>query len=755
MKELNLIFLSCIFIASTLYSQNRTATGEGNNPMNAEWGSTGTPTLRIMDASFEDGISEPTGMDRPNPRTISNDIFDQDSDMPNSIGLSDFWWQWGQFIDHDITAIHSDPSEFFPIYVPMGDPQFDPFHTGDVMIPQSRAMEHDGTGTDVANPRAYTNEISTWIDASSIYGSDDYTMNYLRSFVDGKLKMSDGNYLPFNTTTGEFTDPVDPLAPSMANENPFISKLYLSGDERANEQTALLAMHTLFAREHNRLCDELILSHPTWSDEEIFQRARKIVGAYIQRITMEEWLPTAGIDLMPYMGYDLYSDPSLSPIFSGAAFRLGHTMIPSSLKRLDNNGEEISAGDLQLKFAFFNPLVLNNEGGMEPIFKGMALQLQQEVDNKVVGDIRNFLFGPPGSGGLDLAALNINRGRDMGLPDFNTVRTEIGLDAYSSFTEITSDSDLATIMENLYGDINEIDPWVGMLAEDHMSGKAFGETIFVILKEQFERLRDTDWYWFENDPEFSPSEILEIKSTNLADIIRRNTNIENIQNDIFMAQAHQECIVDEYYGCVGCYENGQPEPINLSTQVLANGYFLKWRPVPGSVACQINGGLVGGPQVNINIYGTEPEQKYISASVLQAGQTYQWRVRCGCQLNPTIIAGSWSDYKYFTNTFPAALDINNLEALNEDVLKFGGFDAQNNFAPNPFSNTSIISLNPDLNGQNKVLYMYNTAGNLVDTYSSSDNVIEISKGKKSSGIYFFHIISEESGFIQKGKVIIN
>ena len=371
MKRALLCMLS-LGLLITLNAQNRTADGTGNNAMHFDWGSAGSSIDRLMPADYGDQISTPNGLDRPNPRTLSNVIFDQGVAMPNVMTLSDFWWQWGQFVDHDITEVPGDASEPFPIPVPFGDPYFDPFGTGTETISQTRAAEHLGTGTSVVNPRLHTNNITAWLDGSGVYGSDEPRTNYLRSFIDGKLRMSASNYLPFNTTTGEISDPVDPLAPNMANENPFVSKYYVAGDVRANEQTALLSMHILFAREHNRLCDVLKADDPALNDEEIFQLARKYVGAYIQQITFSEWLPSAGLSLNPYLGYDMNANPALTAEFSGSAFRLGHTMIPTDLLRHDNNGDPIAAGALPLKFAFFNPLILFNEGGLAPIFKGMA-----------------------------------------------------------------------------------------------------------------------------------------------------------------------------------------------------------------------------------------------------------------------------------------------------------------------------------------------------------------------------------------------
>jgi len=194
---------------------------------------------------------------------------------------------------------------------------------------------------------------------------------------------------------------------------------------------------------------------------------------------------------------------------------------------------EISEGHLGLRDAFFNPSRITNEGGIDPVIRGLATQVMQEVDTLLVDDIRNFLFGPPGSGGFDLASLNIQRGRDHGLMDYNMMRMAYGLRRIRKFSDITSDTDLADSLETLYGDVNNIDAWVGCLAEDHVSGSSVGPLVKAMLLEQFGRLRDGDRFWYEN--QFYKEERAELESTKLSDIIRRNTDITNIQNNVFVA----------------------------------------------------------------------------------------------------------------------------------------------------------------------------------------------------------------------------
>ena len=145
--------------------------------------------------------------------------------------------------------------------------------------------------------------------------------------------------------------------------------------------------------------------------------------------------------------------------------------------------------------------------------------------------MRNFLFGPPGAGGFDLAALNLQRGRDHGLADYNTARVAYGLEPVVSFAQITSDVQLQQALADAYGDVNNIDLWAGGLAEDHLSGGSVGPLFGAILVDQFERVRDGDRFWFERD--LNRRTLRQVRSTTLADVISRNTSTTNLQDNVF------------------------------------------------------------------------------------------------------------------------------------------------------------------------------------------------------------------------------
>ncbi|MCB0685678.1 MAG: hypothetical protein KDC53_04110 [Saprospiraceae bacterium] len=540
------------------YAQIRSYDGYGNNLAHPDWGSAGSALRTLTPYAYGDGISTPTGTDRPNPRTISNELFAQLESIFDGHSLTDYTWVFAQFIDHDLTLVGDSGQEPAFISVPSCDPVFDPSCTGSSLIPMMRSKPVEGTGTDATNPRQFANEISAYLDGSAVYGSDVHRANWLRSFVDGKLKVSEGDLLPFNTMDGELNGATDATAPEMDMVNTVQKRYFVAGDKRANENVMLTAMHTLFVREHNRLCDEIKGKQPGATDEQIYQKARKMLGGFIQNIVYSEWLPNMGVILEDYSGYRPDINPSISNVFSAAAFRFGHTLLSSHLLRMNDECETVPQGDITLRSAFFNPQMVV-ASGIEPLVKGMSAQVQQMLDCKVIDDVRNFLFGPPGMGfGMDLVSININRGRERGLPDYNSIRSMLGLGRVKTFGEIVGNLEEAKTMEDLYRSVDQVDPWVGMLAEEHMPGAMFGESIMTIMKEQFRALRDGDRFYFEIDPELTAEDKTEIRNTTLAYIIMRNTELQSMQKNVFvMERKCHEIALDERHLAM----NVAPNPI--------------------------------------------------------------------------------------------------------------------------------------------------------------------------------------------------
>jgi hypothetical protein len=504
----------------------RSYDGTNNNTSSlsrTEWGATDVPLLRELPAQY--GSADPYnamgGEDRPSPREISNALCDEPVTIFNSRNLSAFVYVWGQFLDHDISLTPTGDSEYVPITLPDDEPLF----TED--IPFFRSEIYPETG--VINSRQQYNLVTAWIDASMVYGSDSARASWLRTFQNGKLKTSEGNLLPWNTLSGEEWDAIDLYAPSMANDSDHTVKTYVAGDVRAAEHPGIAALHTLFVREHNRICD-MYIAQGFSDDETIYQLARKAVGALIQRITFQEFLPALGISLPDYAAYNKQVRPDLTNTFATAGYRLGHTMVADEIALRNNNCEPGDPGELEPVDVFFQPQLLV-DFGIDPFLHGFASHKQYETDTKINSVLRNFLFG--GGFGIDLASINIQRGRDHGLPDYNSVRQYYTGTSVTSFSQITSDTAKATALENLYGDVNDIDLWVGQLAEDLLPGKSVGKTFNAILGSQFQKLRDGDFYFYTHDP-YLPNGLRNlVKESKFSDVIKRNTSLTNLQERVF------------------------------------------------------------------------------------------------------------------------------------------------------------------------------------------------------------------------------
>ena len=504
--------------AATFPLEFRTIDGFGNNLTQPDWGAADTAFLRLAPANYGDGSESPAGANRLSARLISNVCAAQVESLANNRQVTDYLWQWGQFLDHDINETPvADPSEAFDIPVPADDALFDPNGSGTQTIPLDRSsyVMIDGA-------RQQIHEITAFIDASNVYGADEERAAALRTLDGtGRLLTSDGDLLPFNDAG---------LDNAPANSPNF----FLAGDIRANEQVGLTAMHTLFMREHNYWAAEYASLRPEADGEAIYQFARAIVTAEMLAITYREFLPILlGSDAVPpYRGYDSTINPGIANEFATAAYRVGHSMLSETLLRLDADGGESANGHLSLAEAFFNPQHILDEG-IDSVLRGLAAQAAQRIDNYVVDSVRNFLFGPPGAGGFDLAALNIQRGRDHGLADYNTLRTAFGLPAVASFTAINPDPEVALNLAAAYANVDDIDAWVGGLAEQPINGGLVGETWSAILVDQFRRLRDGDRFWYQA---YLPGPLVElVEQQTLNRIIRRNTVVgDELRPNVFL-----------------------------------------------------------------------------------------------------------------------------------------------------------------------------------------------------------------------------
>ena len=543
---------------SSTINKFRTIDGTCNNLNNPTLGAAFTPFRRLLSPVYEDGISQPLGYDqafvehrpfkspRPSPRLISNDIIrDLNIDQP---GATYMLMQWGQFLDHDYAYLIESSTlsgeeiecntcepmgECVPIPVPRDDPQF-----GVGTIQNGNCLSFIRSGVSYVSiagirysPRQQLNQITHWVDASNVYGSLSEEQPILRLFVNGLLREG-----PHPGTLPE--DPNPRLA------CPGDTPCFRGGDLRANEQVVLTVMHTIFLREHNRIARQLGRLNPQWDDERIYQEARKIVGAIAQVITFQEYLPEIlgreNLDCLlgNYTGYDATIDGSIANSFATAAYRFGHSQIQEGFNRVDVNGNVLSP--LPLVNAFFNPQAFFDNGGTDTFLRGLLRQQSRNIDEFVTTTLTNRLFERKEEVGMDLASLNIQRGRDHGLPSYRMFRNfctrKFGLRGQ------IENSITRRRLRELYNSEDDIDLWVGGLAETPLPGARIGPTFACIFAITFKGLREGDRFYYENPGVFTPEQLNEIKKASLSRVICDNgDDIREVQPNAFSTTEEQNC----------------------------------------------------------------------------------------------------------------------------------------------------------------------------------------------------------------------
>ncbi|XP_078669070.1 peroxidasin-like isoform X2 [Branchiostoma floridae x Branchiostoma belcheri] len=551
------------------HQRYRSFDGTCNNFQHPMWGAALTPFRRLLKPIYENGFNTPVGWNRshlyfgfskPSSRGVSTQVLSTSTTTPDS-RYSHMVMQWGQFLDHDLDLAVESSSEFtfstglrcnetcdntppcFPIEIPRGDPRI-----------RHRCMEFRrssavcGTGStslffNEVTPREQINTLTSFLDASNVYGSNDLYATQIRDLsnrlglLKGGLRQANGKYLlPYNTEL-----PID--CQRGQHDSPI--PCFLAGDVRSNEQLGLLSMHTLWMREHNRVARELRRLNPHWDGDTIYHEGRKIVGAEMQHITFAHWMPKfvgqKGMELIgEYRGYDPNTNPSIINAFATAAYRIGHTLINPMIFRLNASFQEIPEGHLPLHQAFFSPQRVVEEGGIDPVLRGLfATPLKQRNSREFVNtELTERLFEMAHHIALDLAALNIQRGRDHALPGYNDWRTLCNMTAVNDWDSLRhqiSDPQLRDRLRQLYGHPGNLDLFVAGAVEDLVPGSLLGPTFLCIITQQFRNIRDGDRFWYENPGVFKPSQLSQLRQASLARVLCDNgDSIDRVQHDVFL-----------------------------------------------------------------------------------------------------------------------------------------------------------------------------------------------------------------------------
>ncbi|KAI8481248.1 cuticle development [Branchiostoma belcheri] len=598
-----------------------------NNAAHPDYGSTGMPLSRDLPPAYSDDAYRPSGPDRPNPRLVSQALVKHLANTATDTGRTVLCVFFGQHVVDDIADVRSIacPAEYSNIALQPGDPLHSSAESDSTekIMPFQRAVYRAGTGTSANNPRQQVNAATSWLDGSAIYGVSEAWQDRLRSFVNGSLRASHGGKLPDTNVMGlpmqNLPSPnrglieLGPAADRLnrppvlggfrqGDLNPLVRgkipteqvnfktisavrcadapsdghvHLAALGNVRGNENPFLLAVSTAWNRWHNHWAHRIHTQHPDWTDDQVFQQAKRWVVATYQRSTTRLLVPPPSVsrpnaDVVPPEAtqiamrenrfettsrsglgsrrfqcdlersdgatwnrlrggwvrgapagqrkqpaatigakqtlagpsnrYNRFVDPSPSNVFTAAAMRYGHSMVPSAVFKRNSSGDAMAIRTCNTYWNVED--VIQTAEDVDGLLSGMAGQIADGGRNIVSEDLQGFLYGPLTFSRRDLVAMDIQRGRDHGLPDYNTACREYGIPPLRNWTDIKVvnpklTDEMLSDLSTLYGSVDRLDVWVGGMLAGAGAG-APGQLYRTIIKQQFLRLRDADRFWFEN-----------------------------------------------------------------------------------------------------------------------------------------------------------------------------------------------------------------------------------------------------------------
>ncbi|OQV24865.1 Chorion peroxidase [Hypsibius exemplaris] len=554
-------------------SPYRTFDGTCNNLQKPLQGSANSAQSRLGPAEYEDGIAEPRRLSLasqiqnrplllPSAREVSVAIssnLDRESKK-----ITYLFNQFAQFIAHDVTNTPvekvQDPQDpkrsvtpsccgtdaacihpaCFPILIPANDPVYGQFSQNCLEFVRSQPAAQSGCRL---GKRIPLDQVTAYIDGSQIYGSKVSDANRLRAKRRGLLRTNDS---PICLQTNVVMIPGGP--DSQGCKAPDANRKCVdAGDLRANQHTGLVAFHSLFLRLHNQIANFIAEKRPRASDEVIFMLTRKIVGGILQHIYYKEMIPIMlGSKLAndPQNGlavtkkgycqdcYDENVDASMQVEFAAGAYRF-HTLGDNTLPVADANGVEYP-----LYQHFGNPAMWYKPGIIDELLRNLPGKPAEAFDAQFAFVFQNQIFKPVSKPlGIDLLAFNIQRGRDHGVPAYIKMREICGLAPVKTFKDLERfmPKDAADNLASIYRHVRDIDFYAGGLSERSVNKQGLvGPTFACVLTDQFQKLKNGDRFWYENDGVFTPKQLKEIKKVSMAVLLCQNSQTEQVQPKPFL-----------------------------------------------------------------------------------------------------------------------------------------------------------------------------------------------------------------------------
>jgi hypothetical protein len=491
------------------------------------------PTMGLAGARFGRNVPvERTAVDRenllrPSPRRVSLELMTRDRLIPAST-LNLLAAAWLQFMVHDWLQ-HGKNQSSHPFEIQLASD--DPWPDHPMRIYRTRHDPRRPEGVEA--PPSFANTVTPWWDGSQIYGSDEKTQKRVRSREGGKLKIGDDGLLPLDEGNHQDVTGVT-----------------------ANYWLGLGLFHTLFTLEHNAICDALAAAHPGWGDDELFDRARLVNSALLAKIHTVEWTPgilgnptlhiamtanwwgllgrrvkeqwgrlskSEALSGIPGSPTDQFGVPySITEEFV-AVYRM-HPLIPDDYD-LRSHRDDTSLRQCTFpELAFHHTREVMEEVPMADLLYSFGTMHPGAITLHNFPRFLQRLARPEGRL-VDLAATDILRSRERGVPRYNEFRRLLHKKPVESFAELTTNANDARLLEEIYdGDLESVDVTVGLFAEPLPRGFGFSDTafrIFILMASR--RLNSDRFFTADFRPEiYTETGMRWINENGFADVLRRH-----------------------------------------------------------------------------------------------------------------------------------------------------------------------------------------------------------------------------------------
>jgi hypothetical protein len=463
---------------------------------------------------------------QPNPRTVSRELLTRETFIPAET-LNLFAASWIQFMIRDwFSHGRGDPEHKFELPLEPGDPWPAP------PLEVLKTLPDTTRPPGATFPPTYLNTTTHWWDGSQLYGTDPAVQQMVRTGAGGKLHIGPDGIVPLPT------DPkLDPrLVPGW--------------------WLGLQMLVNLFTLEHNAICDRLARDYPGWDDDQLFAHARLILAALLAKIHTVEWTPAviahptmeigmranwygiAGervkkafgrisaseiVSGIPGSAHDHFGVPyALTEEFT-IVYRMHPLIADDYTFRSAADGHELEQRTLP-ELAGPNSQPVLERIGMRDLLYSFGIANPGAI---VLNNFPRFLqeFMRPDGKLMDIAATDILRSRELGVPRYNEFRRLLHLRPATDFADVTDDTALAERMRTLYGgDIERLDVIVGMFAEKRPQGFAFSDTAFRIFILMASRRINSDRFLTDDytASTYTQAGIDWVEDTRFVDVLQRH-----------------------------------------------------------------------------------------------------------------------------------------------------------------------------------------------------------------------------------------